>query len=166
MAIKPLDQNGLIFLWSQLKTIFAKKTDLPTVEKIAEWDAKSNFSGNYTDLSNKPMIPTVPSNISTFTNDAGYTIASEVQTLINSSIGEGTGMSFEIVAELPTTGTSGKIYLLNNSGTAPNVYTEYIWTANNTYEIIGNTAVDLSGYVLASDLVPITNAEIDVILAQ
>lgn len=30
-------------------------------------------SGNYDDLTNKPAIPTVPTNVSAFTNDAGYT---------------------------------------------------------------------------------------------
>lgn len=30
------------------------------------------FSGDYNDLSNKPVIPVVPSNVSAFTNDAGY----------------------------------------------------------------------------------------------
>lgn len=30
-------------------------------------------SGSYNDLSNKPTIPTVPTNVSAFTNDAGYT---------------------------------------------------------------------------------------------
>jgi hypothetical protein len=30
------------------------------------------FSGNYNDLSNKPTIPTVPTNVSAFNNDAGY----------------------------------------------------------------------------------------------
>lgn len=31
-----------------------------------------NFSGNYEDLSNKPTIPTVPTDVSSFNNDAGY----------------------------------------------------------------------------------------------
>ena len=31
------------------------------------------FSGDYNDLTNKPTIPTVPTNVSAFTNDAGYT---------------------------------------------------------------------------------------------
>jgi hypothetical protein len=30
------------------------------------------FSGSYNDLSDKPTIPTVPTNVSAFTNDAGY----------------------------------------------------------------------------------------------
>ena len=36
------------------------------------WNAKSTFSGNYADLSGKPTIPTVPTKVSAFTNDAGY----------------------------------------------------------------------------------------------
>ena len=38
----------------------------------AAWDAKSNFSGAYADLTGKPTIPTVPTKVSAFTNDAGY----------------------------------------------------------------------------------------------
>ena len=34
--------------------------------------AANTFSGDYNDLSNKPDIPTVPTNVSVFTNDAGY----------------------------------------------------------------------------------------------
>ena len=39
----------------------ANKTVLDTVtsEKIASWDAKSNFSGSYNDLTNKPTIPSI-----------------------------------------------------------------------------------------------------------
>lgn len=32
----------------------------------------STFDGNYNNLTNKPTIPTVPTNVSAFTNDAGY----------------------------------------------------------------------------------------------
>ena len=35
-------------------------------------------SGSYTDLTNKPTIPTVPANLSEFNNDAGYLTASDV----------------------------------------------------------------------------------------
>ena len=43
--------------------------------KIRKWfnDLKAvAFSGSYNDLSDKPTIPTVPTNVSAFTNDAGY----------------------------------------------------------------------------------------------
>lgn len=53
---------------------------------ISAWNGKSDFSGSYTDLTdkptlfsgdyndltNKPTIPTVPTNISSFVNDSGY----------------------------------------------------------------------------------------------
>ena len=35
-------------------------------------DSSDAFSGRYEDLSNKPSIPTIPTNISAFTNDVGY----------------------------------------------------------------------------------------------
>lgn len=63
---------------------------------------------------------------------------------------------------LPVTGTAGVIYLLANSGSGQNIYDEYVWlSTSSTYEKIGTTDVDLSGYVQASEMVAITNAEID-----
>ena len=35
-------------------------------------EAGNGFSGDYNDLTNTPVIPTVPTNVSVFTNDAGY----------------------------------------------------------------------------------------------
>ena len=43
-----------------------------TDEEKTVWNAKSDFSGSYDDLTNKPTIPTVPTNVSAFVNDAGY----------------------------------------------------------------------------------------------
>ena len=40
------------------------------------------FSGNYNDLTNKPTIPTVPTNVSAFTNDANYTTKTYVDGLV------------------------------------------------------------------------------------
>lgn len=39
-------------------------------------------SGSYTDLSNTPVIPTIPTIVSAFTNDAGYQTAAQVATAI------------------------------------------------------------------------------------
>lgn len=63
-------------------------------------------------------------------------------------------------ANLPTTGTKGVIYLVPNSGSSPNAKDEYIWDGS-AYEKIGTTDIDLSGYVQSSQLVAITNTEID-----
>ena len=49
----------------------------------SNWNGKSNFSGDYNDLTNKPTIPTVPTNVSAFNNDAGYQTSSDVATAIS-----------------------------------------------------------------------------------
>lgn len=80
--------------------------------------------------------------------------------------------------DLPSEGASGKIYLVPNSGIGQNVYDEYIWcivammagggggeSPVYGYEKIGTTAVDLSGYVQETDLVEITEQEIDAMFA-
>lgn len=112
---------------------------------------------------------TIPTNNNQLTNGAGYQTASDVTSAINSALAGITGIDFQVVAsysDLPATGTKGVIYLVPNSGSAPNVYDEYIWVTNgstSSYEKIGTTAVDLSGYWAKADLVAITNAEIDAI---
>ena len=43
-----------------------------TSTDVSNWNGKSEFSGDYDDLTNKPTIPTVPTDVSAFNNDAGY----------------------------------------------------------------------------------------------
>ena len=61
----------------------------------------AGFSGNYNDLTNKPTIPTVPTNVSAFTNDAGYlTSATLTETQVLSKRGDTiflTGGSFVVL---------------------------------------------------------------------
>lgn len=55
-------------------------------------------------------------------------------------------ISFEIVQQLPTSGEQNIIYLLpKSSSSTNNVYDEYVWI-NNSWELIGTTAIDLSNY--------------------
>ena len=101
---------------------------------------------------------------------AGYGItdamtSTEVNTAISNALNGITGISYQIVGSLPQTGEAGVIYLKSNNGNNPNSYDEYIYV-NNDFEKIGTTDVDLSGYVQASDLVAVTNGEIDTIVAS
>lgn len=50
---------------SQVDQLLALKANISSLATVAT-------SGSYNDLSNKPDIPTVPTNVSAFTNDAGY----------------------------------------------------------------------------------------------
>ncbi len=67
-----------------------------------------------------------------------------------------------VVSTLPTTDISTTTIYLVPKSTAQtnNAFDEYVYV-NNKWEKVGDTEIDLSGYVLDSDLVPITNAEID-----
>ncbi len=121
---------------------------------------------NYlTHISNEVATNKVTS-MSASSTDTQYPSAKCVYDAINDAISGITGIQFEVVQSLPVTGTTGVIYLISNSGTSPNIYDEYIWlSSSSSYEKIGSTAVDLSGYVQDSDMVAITNAEIDTIVA-
>lgn len=102
--------------------------------------------------------------ISSSSTDTQYASAKCVYDTIQSAIGSITGLNFEVVQTLPASGTAGTIYLVPNGGTTPNIYDEYVWITN-AFEKIGTTAVDLSGYVQKTEMVAITNAEIDTIVA-
>ena len=54
--------------------------------------------------------------------------------------------TYKVVTELPETGEENIIYLVPKAGEGNDVHDEYIWV-NNAYELIGTTAVDLSGYL-------------------
>lgn len=58
---------------STLSDLTADSTHRTVTDTEKEaWNAKSNFSGNYADLNGKPTIPTVPTKVSAFENDAKY----------------------------------------------------------------------------------------------
>lgn len=127
-------------------------------------------NGEELEIEDKAVDIPVPVDNSELLNGAGYQNASEVQSAINSAISGITSFEYEIVQSLPATGVKGKIYLVPNSGTQPNTYDEYIWIVpqggQGRFEKIGTTEIDLSGYWAKADLVAITNAEIDDILAD
>ncbi len=96
---------------------------------------------DYALITNTPIIP---SDTNDLTNGAGYQTASEVQSAISTAVGNISGFSFEIVENLPATGSTSKVYLKlkSSSGTDDNIYTEYIFV-NNKWEVIGDTSVSL-----------------------
>lgn len=90
-----------------------------------------------------------------------------VNEAINTAISGVTQFDIQVVTALPTTGTKGVIYLIADTHSDNNdSYDEYIWnTAIETpaFEKIGNTDVNLSGYIekvkSADGYVPKFNAE-------
>lgn len=133
--------------------------------KIKKWFADMKtvaFTGTYSDLTGTPTIPSVPTKVSAFTNDAGYITKAVsdlenyykksetyTQTEITTLIQQARSATFQIVQTLPSTGEANVIYLLPKSGTAGDVYDEYLWLSG-AWEKIGTTEIDLSDYYTKS----------------
>lgn len=96
-------------------------------------------SGNYNDLSNKPTIPTVPTNVSAFTNDAGYitSVPSEyvTETELSTAIAGKAN-----TADLATVATSGSYADLTNKPTIPTVPTNVSAFTNDAHYITASGA--------------------------
>jgi hypothetical protein len=132
----------------------------------------AQFSGSWNDLTDKPT------NISTWTNDAGYQTAVQLSTAISNALaasGFQTAAQVEALIEAalttldteifvvvsvlpdPATADPNKIYLVPNSGGG---FDEY-HVRGGAWDLLGSTSVDLTGYFNEQNLVPISNAEID-----
>lgn len=118
--------------------------DKPT--KLSEFTNDSNF-----------ITKTVSDLTNYYTKSNTYT-KTEVQSLI----GDVKTISIKKVSALPSTGESNVIYLVPADSTSTsNNYVEYIWVAaDNKFEPIGDTQIDLSNYWNKDNLIEVTSAEI------
>ena len=157
-----LDDNGLLYLLTLLK---------PEIEDAGEDNVIEVIKRNGTALpvgANKDVNILVPTDadIESLITAHGYQTESQVQQLIDDELAGITGIDFQIVSTLPASGVKGVIYLVGDD--AP--YEEYIWVeptgGTAHFEQIGSTSIDLSGYVQASEMHALTNAEIDTIFNQ
>ena len=100
------------------------------------WESFSKFSGNYNDLSNKPTIPTVPTAVSAFTNDAGYITSADVP--------EGASAYTGTISAVSTTASNG-----TNNGFARGDHVHNI-TSSTITSALGYTPYDSTnpnGYI-------------------
>ena len=75
-------------------------------------------SGNYNDLSNKPTIPTIPTNVSEFTNDAGYLKQQDISGKADKSemsVTTGTGTNADKTTIQLKSGTSATVLTQHQS---------------------------------------------------
>ena len=102
---------------------YSEITGKPTLSTVAT-------SGSYNDLTNKPTIPTVPTNVSAFTNDAGYlTQHQDISGKANSE-------------DLAAVAFSGDYNDLSNKPTIPTVPTNVSAFTNDAGYITGYTETD------------------------
>lgn len=82
---------------------------------------------------------------------AGYQTGPDVSAAIAKAIGGITELEYIVVSSLPSSGKKGVVYLVPHQHGTQDVYDEYIWVSNS-FEKIGNTDVDLSQYLLKTDI--------------
>ena len=107
-----------------------------------------------------PKAPTAAAG----TNTTQIATTAFVTTAVANAIAGVTSISYQVVQSLPASGQNGVIYLVAHTHGTNDGYDEYIWTGTS-FEKLGNTDIDLSGYMLKTDMVAITTTEIDTLFA-
>lgn len=140
-------------------------------------------NGTTQTITDKTVDISVPTNNNELTNGAGYQTASDVSTAIDSKLGSTYKAKGSVAfASLPALQASneGNVYNVSDAFTTTSDFVEgsgksypagtnvvIINTTGTTYKYdVLSGFVDLSGYQLSSELVAITNAEIDTIVAS
>lgn len=129
--------DGLATAKTNADNTYATKTEL-----TAGLNTKLNTSAKTTELTNTSSDNQIPSAKAVY--DLYSTIPKwNVQVVAS-------------VAELPTTGTIGTIYLIKGDGKNKNTYDEYFWNDASDapgYEKFGGIDIDLTGFVKMPEIV-------------
>ena len=123
---------------------------IPDAQVNADWDATSGvaqilhkpaladvaISGDYDDLDNKPTIPTVPTNVSAFTNDAGYITMDSIPAIPDAQVNadwDATSGVAQILHKpaLADVAISGDYDDLDNKPTIPDAQVNADWDATS-----------------------------------
>ena len=124
-------------------------------------DGTLNATGGGTaDAVDWSNVQNKPTKLSEFQNDSGFQTASDVQSAINSAVSSAYKYKGSVANQeaLPQSPEVGDVYNLEDTGA------NVAWDGTK-WDNLGMT-IDLSGYVQETDLVAITNQEIDTIVAQ
>lgn len=147
-------------LWTAIKTALALKADTTAL-------------GGYTTPDD--VATAIASALASYATNTGvqaaiatalakYLTAAETEAAITQAVAEAAHIRFELVEALPETGEANVIYLVENGSSGSNAKNEYMWI-DGAWELFGNTDIDLSGYWGKAELVAMTAAELQAILA-
>lgn len=178
-----LSKNTIQDAIEALKTLTDNKVDKDGNKVLSTYDFDNTYKdmldglattlADYAALSGATFTGaiTLPA-VASGTNDNTAATTAFVASSISDAIQGITGISFDgpyaDYATLVSTVTSpknGVIYLVNNSGSAPNVNDEYFWDGAK-FEKFGSTAADLTSCVKHAEMHAITTTEIDTILTR
>lgn len=121
----------------------------PTVPSWAKQPNKPSY--NYSEIGNTPDLSGfITKSVNDLTN---YYLKSETYTKaeVAALIRAIQQFHYEIYQTLPSSGESNVLYLIGPTGSGSDKYEEYVYS-NNAFVKIGDTSIDLSGYVTTSAL--------------
>lgn len=127
-----------------------------TTAQTAAWDAKSDFSGSYNDLTDKPTIPTVPTSNTAFTNDAGYITHDAL-----SGYAESTAVTQEISAAV-----SGKTNESDFSAHTANTNIHVTTAQTSVWDAKQNALTAGSGISITNNVISVTGGTEGITSAQ
>jgi len=183
---KRLDEQGVLYLLSKLLLLFVRQEPGKGLsENDLTNDLKAmilgQFDGTWASLSGKPT------NVSAWNNDAnyqsalqvssaistalaasGFQTAPQVEALIDAALATIDTDIFVVVDELPPSSSANpnKIYLAPAAGGGGENSLEEWVAVNGAWERFGTVDLSLDGYFNEGNLVPITNSEIDAMIAS
>lgn len=150
---------------NNLEAVQVNGVDVPINNKIANIPVPTNNNqltngANYTTMSAvEGKGYQTSTQVNTLITGKGYQTKADVQALINAS----GHLTKKVVDSLPATGQENIIYLVpKSSSETGNIYDEYQWISNK-WELMGDSKIDLSNYYNTSNLIPLTEADIDAI---
>ena len=141
----------------------AEKNKLANIENGAQVNTLENLiiNGEEATIVDKKIalniITSAVSNLQNYYLKTETYTKQEVEELIGSTV----GVTIEIVQELPTVGQTNVIYFLPTE--TANVYSQYIYTANDGWVLIGSTSVDLSNYYTKGQVDTLLNGKQNVL---
>lgn len=141
----------------------AEKNKLTNIENGAQVNTLENLIINgeeATIVDKKIALNIITSAVSNLQN---YYLKSETytKTEVEELIGSTVGVTIEIVQELPIIGQTNVIYFVPTE--TANVYSQYIYTANDGWVLIGSTSVDLSNYYTKGQVDTLLNGKQNVL---
>ena len=156
---------------SEVDIELALKADQDTTYTKTEVDnalaLKANLSGAIFTGAVQVPNPSTGSDDTSAANTAfvNAAIASAIASIVQIRFdGDTTGLGYVDLTDLETkhpVGENGVFYLVQNSGSAPNVFDEYFWDSNTlSYEKFGTTEIDLSPYLKSADCVELDAASV------
>lgn len=183
---KRLDDNGLLYLLSKLLLMFVRSEPgkgLSANDLTNELKAMilNQFDGTWASLTGKPTDVSAWANdanyqtalqvsaaISTALAASGFQTAAQVEALIEAALATIDTEIFVVVESLPAAASASpnKIYLAPAAGGGTGNTLEEWVVVGGAWERFGSVDISLEGYFNESNLVPITNAEIDAMIAS